>query len=324
MPSQLDLFDQPIPKVVTSLTFNQAVRIFASIYLSKKKMFKNSQSILRYIATFFDGQFLDAIGRMDVENFRIWLARPGGATTRGLGLAATNKAHMVLTLMFNRLEDWKEDRWAGGYDFSGLALPRRNPGSLVHRPKDPAADRYLTPFEFRKIRRAAIRLGDYILADMIRFGIWARLSPIDLLELNDDEIVVTDQVCQVEVYRRHTKTARNPQGCLQIVPLTERMWGLLQRWRSTRKAGETRIFPIKNMRRRLRKIRKLAIEWGVPDFTLGAMRRSGSGYLYEKGVDLATRSEGMGHKTLEITRRHYTPRTRPHLKKPTTMLVEAF
>lgn len=313
----MDLFDQPIPSAVTRLTFNQAMRLFTSIYWRTKKMHKNTKSFERYLVSYFDGRFIEAIGRQDVENMRTYMHQ-----RHSLGISAVNKCHMIMELLYNKLEDWKEDGWADGYDFSGLTLPRRNPGALVDKVKEPAGTRFITPWEFRKIYHFTLNLGDHELADMIRFGIWSRLSPIDLLNLNDSEINETR--FHLEVYRRHTMTTKNPLGCLQVVPLTEKMWGLIERRRRYRNKGETKIFIAKNMRRRLAKIRKLAINAGMEDFTLRDLRRSGSGHLHEKGVDLETRADGLGHRTTRMTKAHYTPNTKPHLKKSSEILVESF
>jgi len=322
MSEQLDLFDAPIPKGVERLTVNQALRLFVDLYWKKKAMYKDTRCFIRYLTSYYDGRFIDELGRLDITNMRRDFAKAGFVSPGGLGISALNKCHMIMANMFNRFEEFKEDVWAGGYNFSGLMLPRRNPAQLVKKDKEPAGDRFMQPWEARKLRKYALAIGDDDLGDRILMGIWCRLSPIDLNRLNDDEIKT--ERWQIEVRRRHTITEKNPKGCLQVIPLKEKIWALIERRRRVRSQVTKDIFNKTNLRRRLMKLRKYAISQGMRDFTIRDFRRSGSGYLHEKGVDMQTRADGLGHKSQRITQDHYTPPTKPHLKKSTEMLVDAF
>jgi integrase len=241
---------------------------------------------------------------------------------RTYGASAVNKAHMTLTNMFNRLEDWKEDGWVGGHNISGLALPRRNPGLLVKRLKEPARDRYITPMEYRCYYKIARQLGFDEIASAIRFAIWSHLAPIDLFELNDKEI--DEGAWLIRVYRRHTKTDQNPMGSLQIVHLTEKMWAVINRQRQFRAPNEKRIFIITNRRRNLAKIRKIARQNGYPDFSWRDLRKAGSGYLHGKGVDRQTRADILGHGDPRVTDTYYTPPGNPRARVASRMVQEAF
>lgn len=324
-PQQLDLFDQPISSKLDRLTFNQALRLFEEVYWNKKKMSERTKSSIRYLNSFFNGRNLEEIGRYDIENLRMHLSRNvynQRTNTRGLGVSAVNKAHMIITLLYNKFEQWKQDGWAGGYNFENLVLPRKNPGLLVKKAMEPQDDRFFTPWEFRIWIRLAKQIGDYRLADIIRFGIWLRLSPIDLREFNDDEI--DEQNMVIRVYRRHTKTDKNPQGCLQVIPITERIWGRIQTCRRYRDPKENRILDFRNDRRRLAKLRKAFRALGYRDFTWRHLRRSGSGHLFTKGVDFQTIADGQGHKDPRTTRRYYTPLVNPNLRKATQVLLSEF
>ncbi len=323
MAEQLDLFAQPVAERIEFLTFNQAVNLFVAIYWNRKKMAASTRSTLRYLVSFFDGRLIHLIGRQDMQNVMHHLAnnilncRNG---KMGLGPSAINKAKMIMTLLYRKLEEWKLDGVVGDHDFSRLTLPSRNPGLLVKRLNEEPDDRFYSPWEYRQWLRAARSIGDYGLVDAIRLGVWLRLSPIDLVELNDDEI----DGMEIRVYRRHTKTDQNPKGQLQVCALTEKVWGLIERCRRYRNPGEKRILNLVNKRRRLKRLRKKVIEMGGRDFTLRHLRKSGSGRLFELGYDIQTVQEGNGHASPRTTRKWYTPPRNPNLRKATQKLVEEY
>ncbi len=316
MSEQLDLFEQPPPEVVTVLTVNQAVRIFVRLYWKRKKMYKGSLQYLNDIVSFLNGRLLHTITRQDIRNLRAYVA------ARGVGISGQNKPHMIFTLMVNKLEEWREDGWAGGHDISGLHLPRHNPGLLVKRAKEKPHLRFITPLEYRAYFKIARELGYHDMAAAIRFGIWAHLSPIDLFALNEDE--VDESAWQIHVYRRHTRTDQNPLGSLQVIELTEKMWGALQGQRKYRSPDEKRFFVITNRRRKLATIRKVARERGYPDFTWAHLRKAGSGYLHNEGVGRTIRAHILGHKDERVTDRHYTPPGNPKAREAQIMVQEAF
>lgn len=316
MPEQLDLFDQPIPKVIRELTFNQASRLFLVIHWDRTKMSKKTGALIGHLNTVFDGRLIHTLGRQDIINMRDRLSK------MGYGTAYINKAHMLVKLMYNKFEAWKSDGWAEGYNFEDIVLPRKNPASMVNKPKDPARDRFLSPWEFRVLIRVAKRLNDWDMVDTLKLALWLRVSPIDLEEFNDDEINETNW--QIQIFRRHTITPRTPKGCIQIIPLKEKIWGLIQRRRQYRNAGEKRILNWSNFKRRFNRLRKAATEENIKPFQLRDFRRSGSGFLWEHGVDAVTVSEGMGHTTTKVWEHHYKPKTRPHLRKSVDILIKAF
>lgn len=313
---QLDLFDQPIPPTIESLTFNQAIRLFTFIHWNRTKMSGKTGALVGHLTRIFEGRLINTLGRQDIINMRDRLSK------MGYGTAYINKGHMMVKLMFNKFEAWKSDGWAEGYNFEQIALPRKNPASMVNKPKDPARDRFVQPWEFRVLIRIAKRLNDWDMVDTLKLALWLRLSPVDLEEFNDNE--VNENNWQIEIFRRHTITPRTPKGCLQVIPLKEKIWGLIQRRCQYRNEGEKRILNFKNFKRRFGKLRKAATAENIKPFQLRDFRRSGSGFLWEQGVDAVTVSEGMGHTTTKVWEHHYKPKTRPHLRKSIDILVKAF
>lgn len=323
MPTQLDLFDQPIPLVVDRLTFDQAMRLFVAVHFGTKKMYLNCRAFIRYAVMGLGGQYLDTIGRADVQRLLMALAKPDAITLRrALGPSARNKVRMIIMLLFNKYYEWRDDGWAGGHDLRKLVLPNNNPASGTPHLEEPVDDRFFSPWEFRTWIRLAKRLNDFDMVNIIRLGVWLRLSPIDLENLNDDEI--DEQNMRIKIYRRHTKTDKNPQGCVQIIPITEKIWGLIQTCKRYRRPGIKTILNFRNDRRRLGKLRKLVRLEGYTDFTWRHLRRTGSGHLFKKGVDFQIIVDGQGHRDPRTTRRYYVPKENPGLRKATEILVKDF
>lgn len=316
---QLELFNQPIPEVIERLTFNQFMRLFKALYWDKKKESKRTGSICNYMVIHFDGKFIDTMGRHETLSLLNWLR-----TVKNYKAWSLIKARSILRLMFNVIEIWKEDGLVGGYDFTSVRLPRKNPTFKVVMPTPPRPTLFLNPMEFRGWIKAAKKAGDFGFEAAFKLGLWFRLSPIDLENLNDSEI--DEQAFEIRVHRRHTITDRNPEGCLQVIALTEKAWAFINRCRQYRKKGETKIIPIQiNARRRFAKIRKIAREMGLRDMTLSALRRSGADYILEKGYTKDAVSDALGHTTDKIVEKHYASKKRaPYRREITAELVAGF
>lgn len=320
---QLELFDQPlIAEVIYQLTFNQAMRLFEEFRWGKKKVAKQTEKIRKILVCFFDGRMLHTISSIDVENMIAYFLKYEFEPGKTYGPSAVNKAHMTLTVMFNFYYKSKDHGWLGNHQVGELKLPKTNPGLLVKRLQEPARRRFITPLEFRAYYKIARQLGYLDIANAIVFGIWSALAPIDLFALNDNE--VDESAWQIHVYRRHTKTDQNPRGSLQIVYLTEKMWALIDRQRRYRHPNEKRIFVIKNRRRKLAKIRKIALEKKYQDFSWRDLRKAGSGLLHKEGYDDQVRADILGHQDPRMTRAHYTPLGNPRARLATKHVEEAF
>lgn len=329
MPDELLQLD-PLPEVIERLTISQALRFFIRVYWGEKKMYRNTRSFIRYIMAFFNDAahperapgWIDRIGRGDMTALMQALAAgavPG--QLQPLGASGRNKVLTILRLMYRLLEECRDDGWAYGHNWERLALPRRDPAKRVRKVREPKDPRFFSPWHFRIWIRLAKGRGDFDLANAIRLGVWFRLAPIDLLELNDDEIFDADM--QILVYRRHTKNERNPQGEIQSIHMTEKQWGLLQTMRRFRRPGDKRIVNKRNLRRRLRRLRDDFTKLGHSDFTLRHLRRSWSGHAHNKEVDIDTIAAGLGN-TPKTARAFYVPSSTPRLRAVEAELAADF
>jgi len=315
---QLNLFDQPLPQRVERLNYTQAMRLFVRFHYGKLRSSSRHDALVRYMEEFFYVKPIETIGRQDTINLLKWLKEEKKQGAWGI-IAARG----IQRLLFNKLELWKEDGYLGEYDLRALQLPRKNPTFQVPVPKPTRPQVFLNPMEFRGWIKAARRADDFWFEAAFKFGLWFRLSPIDLENLNDDEIFDNDM--EIRVHRRHTKTDRQPDGCLQVIELTEKAWALIERCRRYRKPGTKLILPMINKRRRFAKIRKIAKSMGLKDMTLSALRRSASDHLLEKGFPKEAVADGMGHTTTKMLDPHYSRKKHaPHRRILTRELVSSF
>jgi integrase len=322
---QLDLFfDQPIPAVVKELTWKQAAKIFWIAHWRHKKFGVMGKSIWDNVDAFFEHRTLQTIGKQDVENLQRHLRMRKGRMKKGyLSTSSQNKVRMYVTLLFNKFYEWRDDGFIEGHDVSNLLLPKMNPGMRVARQKERPRDIVVTPWDFGRILVICRRLRYTNVAEILKFAVWLRMSPIDLRELSDHH--VRDGSMQIVKGRGHTRTDSNPEGVIQQIPITERMWGRIRRLQLFRPPGVTRILDFTNFRRRLNVVRRTARAEGLQDFQLRDLRRSGATYLlYDGGMDLKTVSKGLGHTSTKITESNYTPLPEKKLIQSSQLLEKAF
>lgn len=297
---------------------SRVTRLFHEHHWKRKKEATRADSLGRYILEYFDGRAVNLIRGQDVDNLLHWLE-----TVKGQGPWSLIKARSLVRLVFNKAEEWREDGGVGGHDFSRLLLPKRNPGKSSKAIRTPPPIDHANPWEYRTWIKLARQVGDRKLVAALRIGIWCRLSPIDLIELDDSE--VDEAKFEIRVRRRHTRTPKNPAGILQTIHLTERIWGEIAVCRQYRKAGTSRIIDSTNLRRRMAKVRKLARLKGITTaLTLRILRRSAAQHLREAGYDDSVLQEALGHTTTKMARERYTHGPSPHLKKATAEIVKTF
>ncbi len=316
--TQPDLFDQPVPECPDVLFWPQFWRIFEEHHWAYLKESSRAGAIVRYILAEWHGRAIHLIRAQDVDNLLKNLA-----SHRLQGPWSLQKARMIVRLAFNKAERWKEDGGVGAHDFSRLQLPRRNPGKHSTPIQTPPPIEHASPWEYRTWIKLARKVGDRKLVAALRLGVWCRLSPIDLLELDESE--VDEGKFEIRVRRRHTRTPRNPAGILQVIHLTEKIWGEIAVCRQYRKAGTTRLIDQTNIRRRMAKVRKLAAAQGITTrFSLRILRRSAAQHLKSAGYDDGVIAEALAHTTTKMVRERYTTGTSPNLKKATKALVDTF
>jgi integrase len=302
---QLELFAEG--PFTLRLTIQDAVRIFWDNYWQFVACAKTTEIHLTRIRTFFRGQYLDTISKADVERFRRHLKEMGYAEP------TINKAHMILSRIFRKMEEYKEGRSVNGVDFSKITLPAKNPASLVPKVKEAQFSRkvVLSKDDITKL----ISYSDENLAETIKALYWTRLRPSDLKRITDGNIDFKNMA--ITGIQHKTISNSNPSGVPYRVAMNVDLAALIQRRMQAHKPG-TPLFPWRTISFRWKRVRDLA---GMPHVQLRDLRRSAATFLIDSGVDLETVREGLGHTSLRCLPT-YTPRTQKHLADATEKLVE--
>lgn len=304
---QLELFaDAPFS---LRLSVEEGMTIFWENYWKKLPFGRASRSHVKRILEFFKGRLMDTVSKHDVEAFREHL--------KGLRLSPStiNKHQMVLTRLFSKLMEYKQEGIVNGVDFSKITLPLRNPASMVPKVNESpfARKTVISPDDFRVLRSYA----DNDLRDILNMLVWTRLRPGDLRRITVNNL--NWYTNQMEGIQHKTITTRNPSGVAYHASITPRIKELLNYRISQVKPG-TPLFNFTNIAKRWNRTRKMS---GILLVQLRDLRRSGSTYLMDNGTDEITVSEGLGHTTTRTTR-VYVPRQKKHLAVATDKLVEAF
>ncbi len=199
-------------------------------------------------------------------------------------------------LMFNMAEVWRDDGFVHGHDLRNLQLPRVNPTFKTDPPAKSRPETFISPSIFRSWIKACRAADDLAYEAAFKFAVWFRLSPIDLKNLNDDEL--DEEAFELRIRRRHTITDKNPHGCLQVIKLDEQSWAMIARCRRFRKPGNKLLFDIQtNGKKRFLKIRKIGMKMGLRSITLSVFRRSASDHLLAKGYQRSHVADALGHTT---------------------------
>lgn len=306
---QLELFRREPFSV--RLPFPEALRLFDELYFCHLASSKPCRPHFKRLASFFRGHYLDGVSKSDVEGFRRWMK------ARGFGEATTNKGHMILIRLYNKLAEFKEAGTVGGHSFGSVILPAKNPGSLVRKVNEKPFARKVAPGREKVFRLVSFakQFGYHELADIIEGLYLSRLRQSDLYRLTAANVDLDHGLLQGVQHK--TITSAHPSGVPYLVVMPEPLRFIVARKMAGTKPG-TPLF-----RRRVSdvpkfdRIRKAA---GLPYVTLQDLRRAAATHLLDNGVDPQTVAEGLGHTTLRMLPT-YTPRTLKHHREASEKLV---
>lgn len=315
---QLELFkNEPFS---IRITIESAMQIFWETYWKKLPSGKASRANIKKILRFFKGRSLDAISQYDVLEFRRALL------AEGLSFSTVNRAQMVLSRLFTKMQEYKRIGKIGEMDLSSITLPEVNPCSLVPKPSETilAREVVLSPDEFKALRQYA----DEDLKDVLNMLIWTKLRQSDIRKMTSTN--VNWSTMQIKGIQSKTVTTRNPGGVPYFVPIPleygkngRRIQSPLEevlRRRIARVKPGTSLFNWVNMQKRWNKVRKAS---GFLFVQMRDLRRSAAVYTFDNGQDEISVSRSLHHTTTRMTR-NYLPRRRKHLEASVGILTKAF
>lgn len=306
MSEQLELFeDTPFS---LRLRIEDAMGVFWSNYWRFLPTSRTTKAHRKRILKHFEGRFIDTLSKTDIEDFRRSLA------AQGLSQATVNHAHMLLSRMFSKLQDYKEGGMAHGVDYSRIAIPDKNPCTSVPKVKAVKRRQIITPEEWKRLKYHA----DDDMTDILSMLLWTRLRPGDLRRITSANVDLKRG--RIEGIQNKTITTRNPSGLPYMVPIVQKIADILLPRLAKTKPGSP-LFPFRNLQKRWKELREKA---GLQHIQLGRdLRRTAPTLLLDSGVDPLTVAEGLGHASLDMLPT-YTPRSYIHQEKSTEIIVESF
>jgi len=255
---------------------------FAKIYIEnyakvKKKSWKSDYSFLSaHLIPYFKGNQLDEITQLQVEKYIAM--RIEDEVTK----STINRELACLRKMLNKAIDW-------GYGDD-------NPVSRVKffSEKDNLIERILTEDE----ERLLLKLSPEQLKSIIIFAIHTGMRKSEILSMKWKNI---------DLEKREIKVDNTKSGKSRIVPINEELYVELLELK--RKSGNSIwLFqnpktenPLKDVKRSFKEACRKA---GIQDLRFHDFRHTFASRLIEKGVDIITVKDLLGHSTVKITERY--------------------
>ena len=305
---QLGLFlDEPFS---FRLSVPEALRLFWELYFQYLPSGRTCKPHQKRLAAFFRAFYLDNVSKVDVEGFRRWMR------AQGYSEATTNKGHMVLARLYTKMAEFKEAGKVGGFDFSGVRLPEKNPAAQVKKVNERQFARRVSPTKEKVTRLVAFakQYGYHDLAEIIEGLYFSRLRQSDFFRLTSNSVDLAHGILQGT--QNKTITTSHPSGVPFLVVMPAPLVEIVTRRIQAVKPG-TPLFRRYNLQKRFDQVRKVA---GLAYVTLQDMRRAAATHLLDNGVDPQTVADSLGHTTLRNLPT-YTPRTLRHYREASEKLM---
>jgi integrase len=233
--------------------------------------FRYKRDWVRFFLKRYADRPLSAITKESLENYRTERRKKVSGPT-------VNREFENIRHALNLAVEW-------GYleknPATGIKSYRSTPGRV----------RYLTEDEFERLILACDSALKSAIITAVNTGLRrGELFDLEVKDINFDRRLLT------------VKRGKNQAG--RVIPLNDNAVEALRESIAGRKEG--RVFLLPNFRKRFIKAVETA---GIEDFTFHDLRHTFASWLVMSGVDLATVSTLMGHRTIQMTMRyaHLTP-----------------
>jgi len=275
-----------------SLPMSEACDIYYQHHSSKLISAKSSVNVLKHIKEYFKNTPVDRISPMDIEDYQEHRLDEGASPS------TLNGEHQCIKSIFSHLVKWKIAKI-----IDPVALPTINPGKRVQLlDKDlTRRTRLLTHDEYKRLMEAATPQ----LQRVIDGAIHTLLRRKDLLALTKRNINPTTRQLEGIQFKTNHRYA---------IPIND----VVQRLIDT--APGEKIFDDKDIKRRFERLVKKV---GLVDFQFRDLRRTGAKAMHTAGVDLATVSSYLGHRSL-LTTRHYIAAQDGDLRKGADIMERTY
>ncbi|MBL0058263.1 MAG: tyrosine-type recombinase/integrase [Elusimicrobia bacterium] len=260
------------------ILFDEAVDLFWDHHATRLRSARTIKYSLDQLRAFFGQKYVHEINYLDVENYR-------AARKKVLSLRTVNHEHSLLTQIFHCLKKWKAKNV-----IRPVILPDANPGSMVKKEDDRHLNRtrVLNQEEFRLLMEKA----NPALQRIILGALNTTLRKIDLKRLGKSNVDETTGM----LYGIQQKTQKAYR-----LPINK-----VTRYLIDTAPGE-KIFDFTNFNSRFPELVKVC---ELKDFRFHDLRRTGARTMLMQGVDLATVSKWLGHRSLETTQIYVAPQNK--------------
>lgn len=263
------------------LTMVDFANAYTEIHVNNKKS-KSFGTTIKHIKHYFRGMYFNEINFTHIQGYRKWRAE------HGVKQNTINREHSVLIHMF-----YCARRWIKKGILPAFQLPEDNPASEVKKVNERqyVRKRVLQPPEIKVLLDTALTVSHDIWK-IIMMAVLTTLRKKDLNGLTMDN--VNEATHQLEGVQAKTGKPYN-------IPLTPTILRVLDL-----KNAKYKLLNFKNFRRSFERSRKLS---GLQYFRFSDLRRSGAKIMLDKGVNIKTVSDRLGHTSLKMTQ-DYVPSSR--------------
>lgn len=283
--------------------------MFWDLYWNHLPSAKTTKIHFKRLSAYFAKHYLETVSKVDIEEMRRYLI--------GMGLSppTVNKYHMIMSRLYNKMEDYREAGTVQGIDFSKIVLPAKNPCSKVKKVNETSYARRVTlsPFQYNYLKQFA----DQDTRDDLDFLVFTQLRMGDASKITFEDVDWHNY--QIRLVQSKTITTTNPSGVEHKVDLTPEIEVLIiKRDRITSKGSP--LFPFVNWRKRFQALRKMA---NMPKLQTRDLRKLIPSWLNEVGYNKTLIADSLGHTTDRVTG-NYIVKSPKVLRKARRDAVEAF
>lgn len=278
---QLDLFhDTPF---TLRVTIEDAMRIFVDNYWRHLPFGKKSKAYIQKILVFFKGHYLDTISKADVERMRRHLKESGYSDS------TINKAHMILSRLYTKWDEYKEGRFLNGTDLSRVVLPAKNPAGQVPRVKEKPRLMLVSKVMKEHLCHVAETLMmDKDLSEIIDMLWWSQQRQGDVFKMTDKNVDLHNRtICGTQ---NKLITTRNPSGHPYKVMIPADRFPMIKRRVESTPSGKP-IFKDTNLQKRWGELRRLA---KMTNIQMRDFRGGSTSELLDENTDLETLRRKVG------------------------------
>jgi len=253
-----------------SVGFEEFSRIYLKDYSRvNKRSWKTDRSCLRSLGEFFGGFCLGRISSQLVERYKAM------RLAQGVRNSTVNRDLAILRKMFNLAVEW------------GYLHERKVPRVRLFSEKDNLKERILTAEEEARL----FDVSSEHLKPVLKIALHTGMRRGEILSLRWDDV-------DFEV--RMIKVVRTKSGKVRFIPINEVLFNELKRLRST-SSGSGLVFCQNSVRTAFEGACRRA---GIHGLRFHDLRHTFATRLVERGVDLITVKELLGHSSVTITERY--------------------